>query len=65
MWTGAMGRTSFLGTMRRDWFIYYGVGGGRVQGKFPVRFLYGKQDSQDIGGLASVKLRLFFPLARY
>ena len=38
--------------------IYYGVGGGKVQGKFPVRFSYAK-DSQDSGGLAIVKLGLF------
>ena len=26
--------------------IYYGVGGGKVQGKFPVRLPYAKEDSQ-------------------
>ena len=40
-------------------------GGGRVQGKFPVRFSYAKEDSRDTGGLAIVKLRLFFPLAKH
>ena len=44
--------------------IYYGVGGGKVQGKFPGRFSYAK-DSQDTGGLATVKLRLFFLLAKH
>ena len=44
---------------------YYGVGGGKVQGKFPVRFSYAKEGSQDIGGLAIVKLRLVFPLANH
>ena len=34
--------------------IYLGVGGGKIQGKFPVRFSYAKEDSQDPGGLASV-----------
>ena len=29
--------------------------------KFPVRFSYAKEESQDPGGLAIVKLRLFFP----
>ena len=38
--------------------IYYGVGGGKVQGKFPVRFSYAKKDFQD-SGLAIVRLRLF------
>ena len=37
--------------------------GGKVQGKFPKGFSYDKEDSQDTGGLAIVKLRLFFPLA--
>ena len=45
--------------------IYLGVGGGKVQGKFLVRFSYAKEDSQDSGGLAIVKLRLFFPLAKH
>ena len=39
--------------------IYLGVGGGKVQGKFLVRFSYAKEDSQDSGGLAIVKLRWF------
>ena len=42
----------------------HGVGGGKVQGKFPVRFSYAK-DLQDTRGLAKlVKLRLFFPPAK-
>ena len=45
--------------------IYYGPAGGKVQGKFPVRFLYAKGDSQDFGGLAIVKLGLFLPLAKH
>ena len=32
---------------------------GKVQGKFPVRFSYAKEDSQDTGGLAIVKFGLF------
>ena len=39
--------------------IYYGVGEVKVQGKFPVRFSYAKEDSQDTGGLAIVKFGLF------
>ena len=57
--TGPVGRKSCPGTMRRDWFYTMGLEGGKVQGKFPVRFLYAKEDSQDIGGLAIVQLRLF------
>ena len=45
--------------------LYFGVGGGKVQGKFPVRFSYAKEDLQDSGGLAIVKLRLFFHLAKH
>ena len=30
------------GTMRRDWFYNMELGGGKVQGKFPVRFSYAK-----------------------
>ena len=30
---------------------YYRVGGDKVLGKFPVRFSYAKEDSQDTGGL--------------
>ena len=35
--------------------LHYGAGGGKVQGKFPVRFSYAKDSSQVTGGLASVK----------
>ena len=59
MGTGLVGRKSCPGTMRRDWVYTMELGRGKVQGKFPVRFSYAKEDSQDIGGLASVKLRLF------
>ena len=45
--------------------IYCGVGVAKVQGKFPVRFSYAKEDPQDTGGLAIVKLRWFFPLAKH
>ena len=45
---------------------YLGAGGeGKVQGKFPMRFSCAKGDSPDPGGLALVKLRLFFPLAKH
>ena len=46
-------------TMRRDWLYTMGLG------KFPVRLSYAEEDSQDSGGLAIVKLRLFFPLAKH
>ena len=53
-----------LGIMRRDWFYTMELGGGKVQGKFPVSFSYTK-DLQDVGGLAIVKLQLFFPLEKH
>ena len=59
-----MGRKSYPGTMRKDWVYTLEVGGGKVQGKLPVRFSYAKEDSGDIGGLAVVKLRLFLPPAK-
>ena len=45
--------------------IYLGVGGGKVKGKFSMGFSYAKEDSQDTGVLAIVKLRLFFPVAKH
>ena len=39
--------------------LYHGLGGGRVRGKFPVRFSHAREDSQDTGDLAIVKLRCF------
>ena len=44
--------------------VYLGVG-GKVQGKFPKGFPYAKEDSEDGGGLAVVKLGLCFPLAKH
>ena len=44
--------------------IYHGLEGGKVKGKFPKRFSNAK-DSQTIGGLTIVRLRLFFPLAKH
>ena len=58
-----MDRKRCPGTMRRL-VIYHGVGGGKVNGKFPKRFSYAKEDPQDTGSLAIVKLRLIFPLAK-
>ena len=60
-----MDKKSCPRTMRRDWLYTMEFGGGKVQGKFPVRLSYAKEDSQDTGGLAVVKLRLFFPLAKH
>ena len=45
--------------------IYCGVGGGKVQGKFPVRFSYAKEDFSHSGSLAIVRLKLLFPLAKH
>ena len=54
-----MGRKWCPGTMRRDWLYTLELGGSKVQGKFPVRFSYAKEDSQGTGGLALVKLGMF------
>jgi len=45
--------------------IYYGVGGGKEKRRFSKDLSYAKEDLQDSGGLAIVKLGLFSPLARY
>ena len=45
--------------------IDLGVWRGKVEGKFPRGFSYAKEDSQNTAGLAIVKLRLFFPLAKH
>ena len=55
---GTCGQEELPGDHEERLVIYNGVGGGKVQGKFPVRFSYAK-DSQDSGGLAIVKLGLF------
>ena len=60
-----LGQKELLWDHKERLVIYYGIGGGQVQGKFPVRFPYAKEDSQDTGGLAIVKVRLFFPLAKH
>ena len=36
--------------------IYLGAGGGKAKGKYPKRFSYVKEDSQDTRDLAIVKL---------
>ena len=49
-----------------EWLVtYYVAGEVKAKGKFPKRFSFAKEDSQDTGGPAIVKLRLFFPLANY
>ena len=59
-----MGRKSCPGVVKST-IIYYGVGGGNVKRKFLKRdFPYAKA-SPITGGLAIVKLRLFFPLAKH
>ena len=44
--------------------IYLGGGGGKVKGKFSMRFSYAEEDSQDTGGLAIVKLEVVFPSSK-
>ena len=45
--------------------IYYGVGGGEEKGRLRKYFHMLKKIHKNTGGLAIVKLRLFFPLARH
>ena len=59
-----LGQGELPGDLQERLVIYYGVG-GKVQGKFLVRFSYAKEDPQDPGGLAIVMVRLFFPLAKH
>ena len=57
-----MGRKSCLDPVETQ-VIYLGLGGGKVQGEFPVGFSSAKEDSQ--AKPAVVRLRLFFPLAKH
>ena len=54
-----MGRKSCPRTTGRDWLYTMELREVKVQGKFPVRFSYAKEDSQDSRSLAVVKGRLF------
>ena len=45
--------------------IYLGVEGGKDGGWCPKGLSYAKENSLDSGGLAIVKLRLFFSLVRH
>ena len=49
-----------------EWLIIYlGVGGGKDKRKFPRGLSHAKEDSEDPGGLTTVKLKCFFPLAKH
>ena len=49
-----------------EWMIiYFGAGGGEDKGKFPQGLSLVKENSQDPRGQGTIKLRLFFPLAKY
>ena len=61
--TGPVGPKNCPGTMRRDWLYTLELGEIRSRGSFLKRFSHAK-DSQVTGGLAIVKLRLFFPLSK-
>ena len=60
-----MVRKSYPGVVKNDWLSTMELGKVKPKGKFPMRFSYAKEDSQDTGGLAIVKLKLFFPLAKH
>ena len=43
---GPWARKSCTGVVKSDWLLYYGVGDGRANGKFPKRYSYAKEDSR-------------------
>ena len=45
--------------------IYFGAGGIKEKGRFPKGLSYAREYSQDLGALAIIKLKLFFPLAKH
>ena len=59
-----MSRKSRTGVVKSDWLYAMELGEVKSRGSFLKEFPYAK-DSQITGGLAIVKLRLFFPLAKH
>ena len=53
-WDRTSGQEELPWDLEERLVIYYGVVGGNVQAKFPVRFSYATEDSQIPGGLAIV-----------
>ena len=60
-----MGRKSSTGVVNSDYLYTKELGEIKSRGSLLKRFPYAKEDSQITGGLAIIKLRLFFPLAKH
>ena len=66
MGTAPSGQEELLHQGCEEWLIIrLGVGGGKEKERCPKGLSYAKEDSQDTGDLAIVKLRLFFFLVRH
>ena len=63
--TAAVGRKSCTGAVKSDCLYTVELGEVKSRGSFLKGFPYAKEDPQIGGGLAIVKLRLFFPLAKH
>ena len=59
-----MGRKCCTGVLKSDWLYTVQLGETKSRGSFLVGFPYAREDSQITGGLAIVKLRLFYPLGK-
>ena len=59
-----MGRKSCTGVVKSDCLYTVELGEVRSRGSFLKGFPYAKEGLQITGGLAIVKVRLFFPLAK-
>ena len=60
----SVGRKSCPGVVHSDCLYTVEVGEVKSRGSFLKGFPHAKEDLQITGGLAIVKLRLFFPLAK-
>ena len=60
-----MGRKSCTGVVQSDSLHTVEFGEVKSRGSFLKGFPHAKEDLQITGGLAIVKLRLFFPLAKH
>ena len=56
-----MGRKSCTGAVKSDWLYSVELGEVKSRGSFLKGFPYAKEGLQITGGLAIIKLRLFFP----
>ena len=63
--TGPVGRKSCTGVVKSDWLYTLELGEVKSRRNFLKGFPYAKEDSEITGGLAIVKLRLFFFTAKH